>query len=272
MIGCNCRVCSSADPRDRRLRASAFVEYGGLSILIDCGPDFRYQMLRSGISHIDAILLTHNHLDHTGGLDDTRSFNLIESKPVNIYCEEYVENALRKQFSYAFAEPRYPGSPEWHMHRIDASSPFEVYSNEGEDTLVWESGYGYHKLKADGPDTKGPVSVIPIQGWHDAFRKNSVLGYRFGDIAYITDIKTIDEEEMEKLKGVKAITVNCVKKEPHHSHLSLPEALQFFEKVGADNSYITHISHRLPPHSILEKELPSGVHLAYDGLVIESGE
>ena len=122
MIGCGCDVCKSADPRDKRLRASVLVEYGGLTILVDCGPDFRYQMLRAGVRHLDAILLTHNHLDHTGGLDDTRSFNLIESRPVNIYCEKYVEDALRRQYAYAFAEPRYPGAPEWHMHIIDPST------------------------------------------------------------------------------------------------------------------------------------------------------
>ena len=129
MIGCNCRVCKSADPKDSRLRASALVEYGGLTILVDCGPDFRLQAIRAGISHLDGILLTHNHMDHIGGLDDTRALNLCESHPVNIYCERYVEDSLRHMYAYAFADPKYPGAPEWHMHTIDGSAPFKVWSN-----------------------------------------------------------------------------------------------------------------------------------------------
>lgn len=270
MIGCNCPVCASSDPRDNRLRASALVEYGGLSILVDCGPDFRYQMLRAGITHLDAILLTHNHLDHTGGLDDTRTFNLIESKPVNIYCEEYVEKSLRIQYSYAFAEPRYPGAPEWHIHTIDPDMPFLVHSNEGEETLVWESGFGYRHDRPSGKELLKPVEVIPIHGWHHKVKKLSVLGYRFGNIAYLTDMNLIEDAEFEKLKGLDAVTVNCVKRGTHHSHFSLDEALDFFERVGARDSYITHISHLLPPHAELERELPANVHLAYDGLTLNS--
>ena len=135
MIGCNCPVCTSSDPRDKRLRASALAEYGGLTIMVDCGPDFRQQALRAGIVHLDAILLTHNHMDHVGGLDDTRALNLCESHPVNIYCEEYVEDSLRHMYAYAFAEPKYQGAPEWHMHRIDGSRPFKVFSNAGDEVL-----------------------------------------------------------------------------------------------------------------------------------------
>ena len=127
MIGCDCPVCRSADPRDKRLRSSALVEYGGLTILVDAGPDFRYQMLRQDVRHLDAILLTHNHKDHTGGLDDIRAFNLIERHPVNIYCEKYVEDTLRQDYSYAFAEPKYPGSPEWHVHIIDSRHNISVH-------------------------------------------------------------------------------------------------------------------------------------------------
>ena len=143
-IACNCPVCTSQDPHDKRLRASVLVEWDGISIVVDAGPDFRQQMLRANVQHLDAILLTHNHKDHTGGLDDTRGFNLAECKPVNIYCEQYVEASLRKEYAYAFAEPRYPGSPEWHMHTIDGKTPFLVHSNEGEASLRWESGVGYH--------------------------------------------------------------------------------------------------------------------------------
>lgn len=269
-IACDCPVCTSQDPRDKRLRASALVEYDGITILVDAGPDFRQQMLRAGVRHLDAILLTHNHKDHTGGLDDTRGFNLAESKPVNIYCEKYVEKSLRKEFSYAFARPRYPGAPEWHMHTIDARSPFQVHSNEGEVSLKWESGFGYHYERPEGEEHLKPVEVIPIQGWHDKDRKLSVLGFRFGNIAYITDFKAIDDAEFSKLRGLYAITVNCVKPTSHHSHFSLPEALEFFEKAGAKRSYITHISHLLPRHEELQAQLPANVFPAYDGLVIEA--
>ncbi|MBP5172612.1 MAG: MBL fold metallo-hydrolase, partial [Bacteroidales bacterium] len=144
IIACDCPVCRSTDPRDKRLRASVLVEYGGLTIVVDCGPDFRLQMLRAGVHHLDAVLLTHNHKDHTGGLDELRSFNLMERKPVNVYCEPYVEHSMRQEYSYAFAEPRYPGSPEWRVHNIDGAHPFKVHSNASEPTLVWVSGKGYH--------------------------------------------------------------------------------------------------------------------------------
>lgn len=269
IIGCDCPVCSSADPRDKRLRASVLVEYGGLTILVDCGPDFRTQMLRAGVRHLDAVLLTHNHKDHTGGLDDLRSFNLIEGKPVNIYCEDYVRHSLMLEYSYAFSEPRYPGSPEWMVHVIDASHPFEVHSNAIEDTLVWESAKGYHREPSTTPAPVPPVEIIPIQGWHHKEKVLSVLGYRFGNIAYLTDINLIEDGEFEKLRGLDYVTVNCVKFGKHHSHFSLPEALEFFGKVGARESYITHISHLLPPYQEFAAMLPPHVHPAWDGLVLE---
>lgn len=268
MIGCTCPVCKSMDPRDKRYRASALVEYGGLSILVDCGPDFRSQMLREDVRHLDAILLTHNHKDHTGGLDDVRSFNLLEAKPINIYCQEHVENSLRREYSYAFAEKKYPGAPEWHIHRIDGDRPFIVNSNDNEEKLVWESGFGYHHLQAQTSEVKS-VEVIPIQGWHHKEKVLKVLGYRFGNIAYLTDMNNIDDSEIEKLQGLDAVTINCVKITPHYSHFSLAEALAFFEKVGARESYITHMSHLLPCHSEFESMLPPHVHPAYDGLVLE---
>ena len=268
MIGCGCEVCCSADPRDIRLRASALVEYAGLTILVDCGPDFRQQMLRAGVTHLDAVLITHNHKDHTGGLDDLRSLNLIEGHPVNIFCQEYVLESFRREYSYAFAEPRYPGAPEYRIHLIDPQKPFTVHTNAIDERLQWETGYGYRHL----PPLEGVqdvcAEIIPIQGWHHKEHKLSVLGYRFGDIAYITDFKSIDEGEFEKLRGLRVVTANCVKKNAHFSHFSLPEALEFFEKVGAKDSYITHISHLLPCHAEFEAELPAGVHLAYDGLTV----
>lgn len=281
MIGCDCPVCTSRDPRDRRLRASVLVEYCGLSILVDAGPDFRYQMLRSGIRHIDAILLTHNHKDHTGGIDDVRSFNLIESKPVNIYCQGYVLNSLRKEYSYAFPEDGklYPGAPEIHVHAIGGgvddplgAKPFCVHSNQCEETLVWESGFGYRHFPPASREDCPDVEIIPIQGWHHKERKLSVLGYRFGNIAYLTDMNNIDDSEIEKIRGVDYVTINCVKRGGHHSHFSLAEALAFFDKVGAGASYITHISHLLPCYEDFEAELQAynpTYHAAYDGLVLE---
>lgn len=267
MLGCTCPVCTSSDVRDRRLRASAFVEYGGLSILVDCGPDFRFQALRASIRHIDAILLTHNHMDHIGGLDDTRALNLCESRPVNIYCEEYVEDSLRRSYSYAFAEHKYPGAPEWRMHRIVGNAPFRVQSNSGDELLSWEKGFGYRHIANDSGPGKS-VEVIPVQGWHHKVKKLSVMGYRFGNIAYLTDMNMIEDCEIEKLRGLDAVTMNCVKFGSHHSHFSLHEVLEFFEKVGAKKSYVTHISHLLPRHEIFEKILPRNVQPAYDGLII----
>ena len=268
MIGCDCPVCTSSDPRDRHLRSSALVEYGGLAILVDAGPDFRYQMLRAGVRHLDAIVLTHNHKDHTGGLDDIRAFNLIEGHPVNIFCEQYVCDTLKGEYPYAFAENKYPGSPEWRVHIIDASAPFRVHTNAIEEILRWEKGFGYvHSRPAEVEDKS--VEVIPIQGWHLSTKEISVLGYRFGNIAYMTDIKHIDDSEFEKLKGVEYVTLGCVKWAEHRSHPSVDQCLEFFERVGAKESYITHLSHLLPKYSDFASMLPPHVHPAYDGLVIE---
>lgn len=267
MLGCCCDVCRSTDTRDKRLRASALVEYGGLTMMVDCGPDFRQQALRAGVTHLDGILLTHNHMDHIGGLDDTRALNLCESRPVNIYCEEYVENSLKHMYAYAFAEPRYPGAPEWHVHRIK-NEPFKVHSNAGDEILKWERGFGYHHFKNENA-TDECVEVVPVQGWHVKDKSISTLGYRFGNIAYLTDMCLIEDSELEKLRGLDALTINCVKVGVHRSHFSLQEALEFFEKVGAKESYITHMSHLLPPHAEFEKLLPEHVHPAYDGLVLD---
>ena len=237
MIGCGCEVCRSSDSRDKRLRASAYVEYEGLKILIDAGPDFRYQMLRAGITSLDAILLPHNHKDHTGGLDDIRAFNYHEKKAAQIYCEKYVEDSLRMEYSYAFAENKYPGAPEWNVNLID-----------------------------DKPFTINGVEIIPIRGKH--FRL-PVLGYRFGNIAYCTDMNHIPEEEFSKLKGLDHFVINCVRRGRHISHFSLEEALDTARRVGAAHTWLTHLSHQLPVHTELTEELPQGVLPAYDGLVIE---
>lgn len=237
MIGCGCEVCKSQDPRDKRLRASVLVEHEGLRVLVDAGPDFRYQMLRAGVSSLDAILLTHNHKDHTGGLDDIRAFNYHEKRATQIYCEKYVEESLRKEYSYAFEEIRYPGAPEWDVHIID-ENPFTI---------------------------KG-VEITPIRGRHF---KLPVLGYRFGNIAYCTDMNHIPEEEYSKLQGLDHFIINCVRRGRHISHYSLEQAIEVAEKVGAKHSWLTHLSHQLPCHEELTKELPEGILPAFDGLVIE---
>ena len=237
MIGCQCDVCKSADPRDNRLRSSVLVDYMGKRILVDAGPDFRQQMLRADVSHVDAILLTHNHKDHTGGLDDVRAFNYLEKAATQIYCEKYVEDSLRMEYSYAFAENRYPGAPEWNVHRID-EQPFCI----------------------DG------VEIIPIRGKHFTL---PVLGFRFGNIAYCTDMNHIAEEGFEKLQGLDHFIINCVRRGRHISHFSLEGALEVAKRVGAKHSWLTHLSHQLPCHEVLQAELPEGIHPAYDGLVIE---
>ena len=268
MLGCNCPVCRSCDPRDKRYRSSVFVEYGGLGILVDCGPDFRSQALRSGITHIDAILLTHNHTDHIGGLDDTRALNATDGHPMQIYCEKYVEDTLRRMFPYAFEKEKYPGAPEWQIHRISGESPFEAGPIDNTESIRWEMGYGYRRFPPVAETCRNKVEIIPIQGWHLKKKEISVLGYRFGNIAYLTDMNLIEESEFEKLHGLDAVTLNCVKPGKHNSHFSLPECLDFFEKVGAKESYITHISHILPPHAGFEKEFPPHIHPAYDTLTI----
>ena len=270
MIGCGCEVCKSPDSRDKRLRASAFVEYGGLNILVDAGPDFRCQMLRAGISHLDAILLTHNHKDHTGGLDDIRAFNYLEGLPAEIYCEKYVEDSLRQEYSYAFTEKKYPGAPEWHIHLIDENA-FTVYPDNGKDgRLEWISGKGYVHISGAGPlpdnGTARGVEIIPIRGMHC---KLPVLGFRFGNIAYCTDMNFIPESEFSKLQGLEHFVINCVKRGHHISHFSLEEAIATARKVGARHSWLTHLSHQRPRYSDLCGELPDGILPAYDGLVIE---
>ena len=236
MIGCGCEVCTSSDLRDKRLRASVLVDYCGKRFLVDAGPDFRQQMLRAGVSHVDAILLTHNHKDHTGGLDDIRAFNYLEKSATQIYCEKYVEESLRKEYSYAFAEEKYPGAPEWEVHLID-DKPFSI----------------------DG------VEIIPIRGKHFTL---PVLGYRFGDIAYCTDMNRIPDEEFAKLEGLDHFIINCVRRGRHISHFSLEGALEVAARVGARHTWLTHLSHQLPRYEDLLAELPEGVEPAYDGLVI----
>ncbi len=265
MIGCGCEVCRSGDPRDKRLRASVLVEYEGMTILVDAGPDFRQQMLREEISHVDAILLTHNHKDHTGGLDDIRAFNYLEKRATEIYCEKYVEDSLRMEYSYAFQEKKYPGVPEWHVQNIE-NKPFTIKSGGPYEALTWEPGQGYIHTLAGSEDTVRTAEIIPIRGMH---YKMPVLGYRFGNIAYCTDMNFIPEEEFGKLRGLDHFIINCVKYGKHISHYSLEEAIEVAQLVGAKHSWLTHLSHQLPCHEELARRLPESILPAYDGLVLE---
>ena len=288
IIGCECAVCQSKDLRDKRFRSAALVEYAGCRILVDAGPDFRMQMLAHGVRHLDAILLTHKHKDHTGGLDDVRSFNYIDRKAVEIYCEQEVLNALRNDYAYAFAEHKYPGAPEWHVHLI-SDQPFRVESTEGAGDLEWVHDIGYFYRQPDGtlvpsdnavlralPAREGAVNIVPIRGFHDQM---PVLGFRFGDIAYITDMSRIPESEFSKLHNLKHLTLNTVSYHPHHSHFSLDEALALAARIGAEHTWLTHLSHTFPRHAQFceelerlcrERGIASVVQPAYDGLVIES--
>ena len=275
IIGCRCAVCRSADPRDKRLRSAALVRHEGLTILIDAGPDFRAQMLRQDVRHLDAILLTHAHKDHTGGLDDVRSFNYIDKKAVEIYCEAPVLKSLRNDYAYAFADHKYPGAPEWRVHLID-ERPFRVESSAGNGELEWVHDKGYFYRMPDGslrPSDNSVLeapheapNVIPIRGYHDQL---PVLGFRMGGIAYLTDMSRLPEEELAKLEGLEHLTLNTVSYHPHHSHFSLEEALALARRIGAKHTWLTHLSHTFPVHEQFCRELPPDVQPAWDGLTIE---
>lgn len=240
VIGCDCAVCCSPDARDRRLRTSAMVEVGTKRFIIDAGPDFREQMLREGVSHITAILLTHKHKDHIGGLDDVRALNFVdypeEIHTVHIYGTHDTCDCVRKDYDYAFAENPYRGVPQIELHEFGAE-PFEI---EG-------------------------VEIIPIRGEHSRFE---VTGFRFGRLAYLTDFKTIAEEELQKLQGVEVLVINALRFEPHDSHLSVNEALEVVERVAPKRAYFTHMSHDIGLHCVANLRLPEGVEFAYDGLKI----
>ncbi len=276
IIGCQCEVCKSADSKDKRYRSSALVEYEGMTILVDAGPDFRSQMLAHDVRHLDAILLTHNHKDHTGGLDDVRSFNYIDRQAAEIFCEERVLQTLRVEYSYAFAEHKYPGAPEWHIHLID-ERPFHVEALHGKGELEWVHDIGYFYRQPDGslkPSDNAVQeashehpNIIPIRGLHGQM---PVLGFRFGKIAYITDMSKLPESELEKLQGLEHVTLNTVSYHPHHSHFSLDEALELAGKIGARHTWLTHLSHAFPRHEEFCRQLPPGVQPAYDGLVISA--
>jgi phosphoribosyl 1,2-cyclic phosphate phosphodiesterase len=237
IIGVDHPVCYSDDPRDKRLRVSVLVNWKGKNILIDCGPDFRQQMLANNVKKLDAIFYTHEHNDHTAGLDDIRPY-FFRQGDIPIFAHERVLNSLRRKFDYIFtSEDRYPGAP-----------------------AVIENVVRNEEFQFEG------LNVLPVDFKHN---KLQVFGYRMGDFAYLTDIKTITEEEIAKLKNLKVLVVSALRREPHHSHFNLEEALEFVKMVKPERTYFTHISHMLGFHAEVEEELPENVHLAYDNLKIE---
>jgi len=237
MIGCECEVCSSPDPKDNRLRSSILVQSERTTLIVDTGPDFRYQMLRQKINKLDAVLFTHPHKDHLAGLDDIKAYNYFAKKAMEVYADSLTEEALRRDFYYAFSDTRYPGIPELNLNTI-TMDPFVV----------------------------GDIPVIPVLVWH---LKMPVMGFRFGKFTYITDANKIDEPEKDKIRGSSILVLNALRKQKHISHFTLDEAVGLVEELKVPMGYFTHISHQLGLHAEIEAALPQGMHLAYDGLVVE---
>ncbi len=237
VIACDCEVCKSDDPRDKRLRSSLLLKIGELNFVIDAGPDFRQQMLRENVRNLRAILLTHEHVDHIFGLDDIRSFNWVQGHATDIYAESRVQEAIRRIFHYVFADFKYPGVPEMKLHTVKD-----------------------HPLLIDS------VKFTPVRCYH---HKLPVYGFRVGDLTYITDTNFIPDEEMTKIEGTKILIINALRKEKHISHFNMDEALIMAEKVGAEKTFLTHLSHQFGFHQIIQAELPDGVFVAFDGLKLE---
>lgn len=237
IIGCDCAVCTSSNPKDNRLRSSVMINAEGYQIVIDTGPDFRYQMLREKVKKIDAVVFTHSHKDHIAGLDDIRAFNYFLKRPIDVFATEDTEYALRREFAYIFENSNYPGVPQININRINANESFKI----------------------------GPVEIQPIKVLH---YKMEVLGFRVGDFTYITDANYISEEEIEKIKGTKTLVLNALRHEIHVSHFTLNEAIEIANKIGAEQTYFTHISHQLGLHDEVDQIIPSNMRLSFDGLKI----
>ncbi len=236
VIACDCEVCTSKNYKDKRLRTSVMIETKGKIIVVDSGPDFRYQMLRKGVKQLDAILFTHEHKDHVAGLDDVRAFNFKHDREIDVYAEERVQRALRNEFSYIFSGIDYPGLPRVILHDIP-NAPMQVQG----------------------------IEVIPVRVMHF---KLPVYGFRIGGFSYITDAKTIAPEEKEKIKGSKVLVLNALRKEEHISHFTLDEAVRLALELEVETCYLTHLSHQMGLHEEVEASLPEGVKIAYDGLEI----
>lgn len=239
VITCDCEVCRSSDPMDKRLRSSLLLKINEQNFVIDAGPDFRAQMLKEKVNSLRAILLTHEHVDHIFGLDDIRSFNWLQKRPADIYAEERVQEAIKRIFHYVFANFKYPGVPKMNLHQVN-ENPFKI----------------------DG------IEFIPIRCFH---HKLPVYGFRVGDLTYITDTNFIPAEEMEKIKGSRILIINCLRREKHISHFNLEEALEVIHQINPEKAYLTHISHDFGKHADIQKELPENVFVGFDGgkIVIE---
>lgn len=237
VIGCSCEVCHSMDYRDKRLRVSVHIELDGKSFVIDTGPDFRQQMLRENIKQLDAVLLTHSHKDHIAGLDDIRAFNFLQQRDMPVYGTSDTLHQLKTEFYYAFEDTRYPGTPQIQLMNIDVQ-PFYIHA----------------------------IPIIPLPVMH---LRMPVLGFRIGGFSYITDANYINPETMNRLVGTEVLVLNALQKETHVSHFTLQEAIAVAQKVGARQTYFTHISHKLGLHKLIEKELPNSIALGFDGLSFE---
>jgi len=235
VVGCHCEVCRSTDSHDKRLRTSLMIRSDTTCVIIDSGPDFRYQMLREKVDCVDAIVFTHEHRDHIAGLDDIRSLNWIQKKPIPLYASIQVQTAIKTSFPYIFSKTDYPGLPKINFHTINSHEAFTI----------------------------GDICLQPILVMH---HKLPVLGFRIGDFTYITDANYISAEEKEKIKNSRVLVLNALRRKPHISHFTLNEALKMIKELNPDLAYLTHLSHQLEVHKKVEKELPSGVHLAFDGL------
>lgn len=238
VIACECAVCSSNDHHDKRLRVSVLLEVNGKNLVIDAGPDFRYQMLRAGVKNLEAILFTHEHKDHVAGLDDIRAFNYKQQSEIDIYAHRRVQDALKKEFHYIFSGNNYPGIPQLKLNDILENESF----------------------------TAAGIEIMPVSVMHFQL---PIFGFRIGNFTYITDAKTISEDQKEKIKGSEILVINALQKESHISHFTLSEALRFAAEINAPKTYLTHISHRMGTHHEISRELPDGVFMAYDGLELE---
>lgn len=237
ILCCECEVCRSANPKDKRLRASILVQSSQANIVIDSGPDFRQQLLRKGLKTLDAVVFTHEHKDHIAGLDEVKAFNFFNQMRMPVYATERVQQALKREFAYIFADEKYPGIPEVDLYTV-----------------------------RDEPFTIKEITFTPIEVIH---YKLPVKAYRIKDFTYITDANFISKEEMEKIKGSKTIVINALRREEHISHYTLDEAVNLLKELKPEKAYLTHISHQMGLHDVVSKELPDFIKIAYDGLEIE---